>query len=368
MKRAAWLILAIVLAATWPAAAQDYTREELRIPMAAAGPRGLEALLIRPAGSGPYPLALISHGAPRDGSVRGTMSANRLHRQAVEFARRGFAALIVMRRGYGTSGGAYAENSGPCEHRNYLRTARESANDLRAAIQAMKSRSDVATDGFIAVGVSAGGFASIALSADAPQGLAAVISFAGGRGSRADDDVCDEDSLVRAFAALGRTSRLPTLWVYAQNDRFFGPALARRMHAAFTGAGGRAHLIDAAAFGEDGHSLFSRGISIWTAMVDEFLRAQNLGRRDPLPPPAAIALPPPPRLGENGRAGFANYLSAGPHKAFAVSPTGAWAARSGLRSAAEAQEKALEGCRKYAADCAVYAVDDALTATADAAR
>ncbi len=63
MRRAAWL--AIALAATRPTAAQDYTREELRIPMAAAGPRGLEALLVRPADRGPYPLALISHGAPR---------------------------------------------------------------------------------------------------------------------------------------------------------------------------------------------------------------------------------------------------------------------------------------------------------------
>jgi len=367
MKRAAWLVLALALAATRPAAALDYIRDELRIPMAAAGPRGLEALLIRPAGSGPYPLALISHGTPREASARSTMSANRLYRQATEFARRGFAALIVMRRGYATSGGDYAENSGPCEHRNYLRTARESANDLRAAVQSMKSRTDVTTNSFIAVGVSAGGFATVALSADPPQGLAAAISFAGGRGSRADDDVCDEDSLVGAFAALGRTSRIPMLWIYAGNDKFFRPDLAHRMHAAFTGAGGRAQFIDAAAFGEDGHSLFSAGIARWTPMVDAFLRAQNLGRRDLLPPPAPVALPPPPRLGENGRTGFANYLAAGPHKAFAVSPKGAWASRSGRRSEDEAREQALEGCRKFAPDCAIYAIDDALAATANAA-
>src|SRR5262245_3554147 len=249
MKHTAWLLIATALAVTRPAAAQDYTREELRIPMEAAGPRGLDALLIRPAGSGPYPLALISHGSPREAADRLTMSANSLYRQGIEFARRGFAALIVMRRGYGSSGGAYAENSGPCANRDYLRTARASAADLRAAVQAMTNRSDVTTSGFIAVGVSAGGFASVALSADPPAGLAAAISFAGGRGSRADDDVCDEDSLVRAFAALGRTSRIPMLWVYAQNDKFFAPALAHRMHAAFTGAGGRAQLIDAAAFG-----------------------------------------------------------------------------------------------------------------------
>lgn len=368
MSRAVWLALLLALAATRPAAAQDYVREQLRIPLPSAGSRGLEALLIRPAGDGAYPLALISHGAPRDGAARQAMTANGLYRQGIEFARRGFAALLVMRRGYGTSGGEYAENSGPCANRDYLRTARTSAADLRAAVQAMKGRSDVTTNGFIAVGVSAGGIASVALSADPPPGLAAAINFAGGRGSRAADDVCDEDSLVRAFAALGKTSRVPTLWVYAQNDKFFGPALARRMHTAFTAAGGRAEFIDAAAFGEDGHSLFPRGIAIWTPMVDEFLRAQNLGRRDLLPPPSLAAIPPPPSLSEKGRAAFADYLASGPHKVFAVSPRGAWSFRTGMRSAEEARAKALENCAKRAPDCSVYAVDDALTASADAAR
>jgi dienelactone hydrolase len=372
MMRAAWLAIALALAATRPVVAQDhqsgYIREELRIPMPAAGPSGLEALLIRPAGNGPWPLALISHGAPRDAAARANMTVNRLYRQAVEFARRGFAALVVMRRGYGSSGGSYAENSGPCARRDYLRTGRESTNDLRAAVEAMQKRSDVTTDRFIAVGISAGGFASIALSADPPPGLAAVINFAGGRGSRAEDDVCDEDALVRAFASFGATSRVPTLWIYAENDKFFWPELAHRMHAAFTRAGGRAQFIDADEFGEDGHSLFADGIALWTPMVDASLRAQNLGRRDLLPPPAVAALAPPPRLGDKGRAGFANYLTAGPHKAFAVSPRGAWAARSGQRSAEEAQNKALEACSNYAVDCSIYAVNDALSAKADAAR
>ena len=159
------------------------------------------------------------------------------------------------------------------------------------------------------------------------------------------------------------------LWIYAENDKFFGPALARRMHTAFTGAGGRAQFIAAGAFGEDGHSLFSGGVAIWTPMVDDFLRTQNLGRRELLPPPALANLPPPPRLSERGRAGFADYLAAGPHKAFAVSSRGsAWASRSGRQSAGDAQAKALEACGKYAADCAIYAIDDALAAKADAAR
>ena len=144
----------------------------------------------------------------------------------------------------------------------------------------------------------------MALTADPPPGLAAAINFAGGRGSRADNDVCDEDALVRAFATLGKTSRIPTLWIYAQNDKFFGPELVRRMHIAFTGAGGRAQFIDVPPFGDDGHSLFSRGISLWTPMVDSFLRDQNLGTRDIAAMPAPSPISPPPQLRDKGRAGF----------------------------------------------------------------
>jgi alpha/beta superfamily hydrolase len=174
MMRATLLTVLIVAAATHPAAADEFVREDLRIPFAAAGPRGLEALLIRPAGTRRYPLALISHGAPREAGKRPGMTPNRFYVQAAEFARRGFAALVVMRRGYGNSGGDYAENSGSCDRRNYLIAAKASVSDLRAAIDAMNERGDVTTQGMIAVGVSAGGFASVALTADPPPGLAAA--------------------------------------------------------------------------------------------------------------------------------------------------------------------------------------------------
>jgi dienelactone hydrolase len=286
MTRAALLAIWIVCAAIPPVAADDFYREDLRIPMNAAGPRGLEALLIRPSDTRRYPLALISHGAPRDPGQRAGMTPYGLYSQAIEFARRGFASLVVMRRCYGTSVGNYAEDSGPCAHRNYLRAARVSAADLRAAIDAMQSRLDVTTQGMIAVGVSAGGFASIALTADPPPGLAAALSFAGGRGSQADNDVCDEDALARAFGVLGQTSRTPMLWVYAQNDEFFAPYLAHRLHTEFVAAGGRAEFVDAPSFGNDGHRLFSAaGMPIWAPLIDRFLREQNLASRDPIAAP-----------------------------------------------------------------------------------
>lgn len=361
MIRATLLAVAIATAAMQPAAADGFYREELRIPMAGADPRGFEAMLIRPSGTRRYPLALISHGSPRVAAARRGMTPNALYAQAIEFARRGFAALVMMRRGYGNSGGDYAENIGPCDRPNYLIAAKASVSDLRAAIAAMKARTDVTTQGMIAVGISAGGFASVALTADPPPGLAAAINFAGGRGSEADDNVCDEDALVRAFARFGKTSRTPMLWIYAANDKFFGPKLARRLYGAFTDAGGRAQFIDAPAFGVDGHTLFSAaGVSIWAPMVDGFLREQQLGGRDLLPPPAPPALPPPPRLSEQGRAGFAAYLASGPHKAFAVSPNGSWGYRTAVRTGAEASSAAVAACANHAPDCALYAIDDKL--------
>jgi dienelactone hydrolase len=373
MKRAAWVILALALAAPRPVAAQDYSREELRIPMAGAGARGLEALLVRPAAGGPFPLALISHGSPPDPQERPKMSPYGMYRQAIEFARRGFAALVVMRRGYGDSGGGYIETT-CCNPSLYSSSFQATSADLRAAIAAMKSRTDVTTQGMIAVGASAGGLASVALAADPPPGLAAVINFAGGRrwrkpGGENIQPADSESALVAAYKTLGSRARTPMLWIYAANDSYFAPDLVRRMHDAFTSAGGHAQLISLPPFGDDGHYLFSRGVATWAPIVDDFLRAQLVGRRDLLPPPRLAALPYPPQLtSDRGRAGFADYLAAGPHKAFAVSPRGAWAARSGHRTVAEAQAKALEGCGKYVADCVVYAVDDALPANADAAR
>ena len=371
MMRVSLLAFLIVTAAMQPATAGEFYREELRIPMAAAGPGGLEAVLIRPAGNGRYPLALISHGTSRDADARRNMTPYGFYRHAIEFARRGFAALVVMRRGFGGSGGEYADRNSCCDLGTYLRGARTNAADLRVAIAAMKNRADVDTRGMIAIGASTGGLATVALASDPPPGLAAAINFAGGlhrvtlTGKDARNER-DETSLVSAFRTFGKTSRIPMLWVYAENDSFFRPDLAHRLFDAFTAAGGRAKLIDAPAFGTDGHFLFSNaGRSIWLPMVDDFLRAQNLGARDLLAAPAPASLAPPPRLSEKGRAGFEEYLAAAPHKAFAVSPSGAYGYFSGMRSAAEALSAALTGCAKHVQDCAPYAIDDQLSGKAD---
>ncbi|MCJ9705666.1 alpha/beta hydrolase family protein, partial [Bradyrhizobium sp. SHOUNA76] len=88
------LLIAGLVVAGAPARAAEFYTEDLRIPMAEAGPQGLEAFLVRPAGTKRYPLALLSHGSPRSFDDRATMSAHKYYGIALEYARRGFAALI----------------------------------------------------------------------------------------------------------------------------------------------------------------------------------------------------------------------------------------------------------------------------------
>ena len=50
----------------------------------------------------------------------------------------------------------------------------------------------------------------------------------------------EPDRLVAAAGTLGKTTRVPSLWIYTENDQFFSPQLSRRMYDAYTASGGRA--------------------------------------------------------------------------------------------------------------------------------
>ena len=343
------------------AAADPYLKEELRIPFALAGQRGLEALLVRPNEPGRYPLALIAHGSPRSVEQHPKMTPWAMLPQAIEFARRGWAAVVVMRRGYGDSGGDGTDSYGPCVNPDYVAAGTAGAADLKASIDYLVNRPDIDRSRVISVGVSAGGFATVALTADPPPELVAAISFAGGRGSIHNDEVCHGERLVEAFRSFGKRSRIPMLWVYAENDRFFGPTLAQQLKNAFIEGGGNVEFIAAPAFGRDGHRLFSvAGIPAWSGFVDAFLQQHDLAiRTTPLPPPPRPALAVPKNLSRRGREAFETYIMSAPHKAFALSPDGHFGWQSAQRTTEAAKSGAMQYCRKNAEGCGVAFVDDA---------
>jgi dienelactone hydrolase len=353
-------------ALTQPALAQDIVVTELRIPTHSSGKKGLEAVMVRPNDSKPHPLALMTHGTPREAKDRAGMTPLRFIPQAREFARRGWTAVVVMRRGYGDSGGGYAEDGHVCgRDPDFMGPTKQSVRDLRESATYLRTRPEVDPTRMISIGISTGGLAMVGLSADPPPGLVAAISFAGGRGSDAPDHVCHADDLVHAFGDFGKHSKVPMLWIYAANDHFFGPPLAHRFHREFAEKGGNALFIAAAPFGEDGHSLFSlRGIPVWTPMVDDFLKSQNLVLRDTLLQISVPAVSPPSYLSGQGRDEFQTYLLSAPHKAFAASSAKGYGASAGRRTIEEAEKLALENCKKFAPKtepCAIIMVDDGKT-------
>jgi pimeloyl-ACP methyl ester carboxylesterase len=255
-------------------------REELHwVPVQDGGGQSqqLIARVCRPAAGAPAPVAVINHGSPSDGENRRAMQpAGCASEPAQWFLRRGYVVMFPLRRGYGASGGELAESSGACDSPDYVHAGVESARDVAAAVRYATGLPFVRRDGVVVVGQSLGGWATLAFAAVPHPPLAALISMAGGRGGHAVAGMegnCRPDLLVAAAGAFGRTARTPMLWVYARNDSYFAPELARAMHRAFTAAGGQAALAQPTFGGGEGHGLFyaSGGSRVWGPLVEAYL-------------------------------------------------------------------------------------------------
>ena len=267
----------LVFVFVWPAGAQDGHREQIvRLP----GPGGATLLVnvARPPGDARQPLVVINHGSPADGSQRARMTPPRFATLSSWFLARGYVVALPLRRGYGESGGGWAEAYGRCDTPDYFSAGLQGAADIQATIDFMRTQPYVASDRTIVVGQSAGGWATVALSSLNPPGVAGMVNFAGGRGGHqklpgGGLGNCTPAALVQAAARYGATARVPSLWIYAANDSFFGPDLAGRMAAAYDAAGGKAGYKALPAFGRDGHSLAgsASGVSLWTPLVESFL-------------------------------------------------------------------------------------------------
>lgn len=258
-----------------PALAPDETVIRATVP---AGPgifnsdKRIDVTVFKPAGEGPFPIAVISHGSPRSASDRRRGGRIRFEQQSRAFMAMGYAVVVPTRRGYGDSEGDWAEGYGPCSAPDYYASGLESSRDILAALDAARSLPGLDGKRVVLVGQSAGAFGSVAAASKPVPGLVAVVNFAGGRGSQGAHDVCGEGYLVDAMARYGKGSRVPQLWIYSTNDLYFDPTLAHRMHAAFVGAGGKAEFVEAPAFGSDGHMYF-RNVADWTPRVKAFLES-----------------------------------------------------------------------------------------------
>ena len=197
------------------------------------------------------------------------------------FLSRGYVVVLPLRRGYGVTGGRWAEDYGRCDTSRLCATpAWQTAADIRAAIDYMTTQPFVAPDRTIVVGQSAGGWGTLALSSLNPPGVPGMIALCRrpwrppASTRRRTGNCVRPHALVQAAAKFwlhcARAARSGSIRPTTASS---SPASPDRMVAAYTGAGGQATFRPVGSFGNDGHNLASsdNGRPIWQPLLTAFL-------------------------------------------------------------------------------------------------
>ncbi|MDP2400322.1 MAG: alpha/beta fold hydrolase [Burkholderiales bacterium] len=269
-----------------PVAAAQIEERILAVPVRVQGPDGqtlaqdIVVTVFEEAGRSSYPLLVLNHG--RHAADRSRLRRARYSQAARFFAESGFSVWVPTRIGYGASGTAIdAEFAGPCNNRNFARSFGVAADQVEQVIDTARREPRIDAQRIVLVGQSYGGATSIAVAARRLPGVVAAINFAGGGGGNPETrpgEPCSASISTATFGGYGHNTRVPTLWLYTENDRYFGPRHSQAWFAAFQANGGKGEFLLLPPFGDDGHRLFTRGFEIWAPLIQRFLREQGFSR------------------------------------------------------------------------------------------
>ena len=335
----------------------------LKLPGDPARPAALQVTLFMPAGPGPFPLAVMNHGATSITPTSGkTAPRYRLTFSAFYFLSRGYAVALPMMRGFAGSGGSLAPYGCDAE-----RLGLDNAKDIAAVIDDLAKEPKIDTARVVVAGQSYGGWNTLAFGTLGQPGVKGLINFVGGVH---ESDCANQDaSLIAAAGALGAKARVPSLWFYGENDKTFAPATWRAMYTRYSSAGGKAELVDFGSFMDDAHQLLSHpeGLVLWTPKADAFLTSVGLPAKplypqylpSPFPPASHYAaiddVAAVPYLNEKGRASYEAFLRSPFTRAFIVAPNGISVTSDG---GFDAIARGLTLCTQHASGCQLYAVNN----------
>lgn len=226
-------------------------------------------------GRAPYPLLILNHGRPGDQAGRMKMGRVRYLEASRWFASLGYSVWVPTRIGYGVSGADEdPEYTRACRTNWFEPGLAVAEEQTLQVIEHAKRSSDIDGRRIVVAGPSFAGVTSIGVAARNPPGLVAAINISGGNGG---DPVahpgspCGADVLRKIFSTYGRAARVPTLWIYAENDKYFAPRFAEAWFEAFRSSGGKGEFVMHPPLGEDGHDIFTRGFAQWRPIVERFL-------------------------------------------------------------------------------------------------
>ncbi len=335
--------------------------EVLQLPGDPARPVTLEVTFYKPSGPGPFPLAVMNHGATHASSTnRG--ERDRFTIAAYYFLSRGYAVALPMMRGFAGSGGEIRGYGCDLEA-----VANRSARDINAVIAALALRSDVDGSRIVVAGQSFGGWNSLGEGANPAPGVRGLIGFS--PALRSSDCSSQDAAMVNAAAKLGTRTTLPSLWFYGENDTIMPTETWRSVFEVYKHGNPRARLVNIGRFKTDSHQMLGSpdAMKLWTPEVDAFLVSVGLPATvadpgylpTPAPGPTHFAgladLAAVPFLTERGRTMYGQFLDADSPRAFVIGPNGAVVTSHG---GYDPLGRAMRECIRAGGPCRPYAVND----------
>ncbi len=375
MKVAGWLILfaAFTLGLALPAWSDELTETPELFPVTIGGKAvNLDGLIIKKSdATGRPPIALFTNG----GQVLATSETGpatttaTYARYARDLARRGWLAVVVLRRSFGKSDGPEPAPV-TCQADSFNAWATAAADDLQATINFISQRPDADAGKVIVIGSVDAGVAAVALSARNPPGLVGAINIAGAL--RSESKCPMQNILVNAFKEYGTKSRVPNLWMYSQSDKISDPEFVDRIHSAFLDGGGDVKLVMFYQNGNVGTAIFGNARPEWYAQMDGFLQTNDLptwGVTDVEDIARNLKITNAVEL-QHIEYSLEAYFAKPGEKAVAFSPAtrAAWVAppndvvatphlpvwnASGMSTLDAARKAALAACQKPARDCTI---------------
>ena len=221
------------------------------------------------------PYLVLNHGRPAKEADFAKMKRQRYSENSRYFVSLGFVVLVPTRVGYGESGGPDVEYSGRCDSRDFAPVYSTAADQTAAVLKSAKELSYVDSSRGIVVGQSFGGMTSMSIAARGVPGLVGAVNFAGGGGGNPSDrpgNPCSAYRLAALYKHYGATSKVPTLWLYSENDRYWGADLPRKWFNGFVDAGGKARFVQLPPYKDNGHGIFTGNPGSWKPAFEEFLR------------------------------------------------------------------------------------------------
>jgi dienelactone hydrolase len=239
--------------------------------------------VFRPQGPGPFPVVFLLHGRAPNRDERRAMDHPIAAGHAQWWLRQGVAVIAPVRPGYGTTGGPDMEDTTARWHGatcsgepDFMRPAASIARSTSAVYAWALRQPWVRKDRLLVEGWSMGGLGSISVAALNPPGVRGVINFSGGTAGNPTDAPgrsCRPDLLAQTYEDLGRRARVPSLWLYAENDRYWGEQAPKTWFEAYRAGGSETRLVVTPAVeGEDGHQLLMDGAPMWMGPVRDFIR------------------------------------------------------------------------------------------------